>query len=467
MKAFMVKTNRVRANARVGAMYSIPIDQLSNEALQEEKLRLTIQSRTSFGKPPPPFEAFLVNDTTFYIPRYYGLKRYGTPEFDDRTEGEPASDLMTFQGELNETQMNAHRIVHERHYHRGGSNGTLVSLPCGGGKTVYAIYESCHYKRRTFVLVHKSVIRDQWKESFERFCPGIRVGIVQGQTWQLEPEYDVVIGMVMTIAKRDIPSSTFDSFGMVICDEAHHMAAPIMSLALLKFNAMRRLALTATKERPDGLTPMLHWSLGDEGFRAERTSESVCVSIAMFKGATREIATRDGSRPLVAAMLNNIARHVGRNTFITDRILQYRALGRVIMVLSDRIAQLDLLKEMVVQRGIDEETVGVFKGGLRDDERVRQLARPIVMCSYGMANEGVDKREADTCILATPKGRVIQAVGRIQRPCENKLTPLVLDIVDDVSVFPSMRWTRQRMYTKEGYQVQVLPASANASQWTT
>jgi superfamily II DNA or RNA helicase len=137
------------------------------------------------------------------------------------------------------------------------------------------------------------------------------------------------------------------------------------------------------------------------------------------------------------------------------------------MVLSDRIAQLDLLKEMVVQRGIDEETVGVFKGGLRDDERVRQLARPIVMCSYGMANEGVDKREADTCILATPKGRVIQAVGRIQRPCENKLTPLVLDIVDDVSVFPSMRWTRQRMYTKEGYQVQVLPASADASQWTT
>ena len=62
-------------------------------------------------------------------------------------------------------------------------------------------------------------------------------------------------------------------------------------------------------------------------------------------------------------------------------------------------------------RGIPAEDVGVFKGGLRDAERVRQLARAIVMCSYGMANEGVDKREADTCILATPKGRVIQAVG--------------------------------------------------------
>ena len=234
-----------------------------------------------------------------------------------------------------------------------------------------------------------------------------------------------------------------------------------------KFNAVRRLALTATKERPDGLTPLLHWSLGEEGFRAERASESVRVSIALFQGATREIATRDGvARPLVATMLNNIARHAGRNHFIVERILQYRAVGRSIMVLSDRIVQLDILRDMVVARGIPEEDVGVFKGGLRDAERVRQLARAIVMCSYGMANEGVDKREADTCILATPKGRVIQAVGRIQRPCEHKRTPLVLDVVDDVSIFPAMRWTRQRMYTKEGYEVQVLPASAEASRWT-
>ena len=467
MQAFMVKTDRVRRGARVGSMYSVPVSRLSEDVLEEEKRHLTLQPKTSFGRPPPPFEAYVLRDGILHMPRYYGLQRYGTPEFDDRTVGDPASERLTFQGTLNEAQVRAHEVVHQRHFRDGGSNGTLVSLPCGGGKTVFAVYEVCHYKRRAFVLVHKAVIRDQWKASFERFCPGVRVGIVQGSRWEIGPEYDVVIGMVMTIAKRDVDASTFDSFGMVICDEAHHMAAPIMSLALLKFNAMRRLALTATKDRPDGLTPMLHWSLGEEGFRAERTSESVRVSIALFSGATREIATRDGARPLVATMLNNVARHVGRNTFIVDRILQYRARGRIIMVLSDRIVQLDLLRDMVVARGIPEEDVGVFKGGLRDEERVRQLARPIVMCSYGMANEGVDKKEADTCILATPKGRVIQAVGRIQRPCEKKQAPLVLDVVDDVSIFPSMRWTRQRMYTKEGYEVQVLPAHADASRWAT
>lgn len=467
MQAYMVRSGRMRHSARMGSTYSIPVNSLSDEVLSEEKKHLTLQPRTSFGRPPPPFNAYEVVDGMFHMPRYYGLKRYGAPEFDDRTIGDPASEHLTFHGTLNETQIRAHEVVHKRHYCDDGPNGTLVSLPCGGGKTVFAVYETCVYKRRTFVLVHKSVIRDQWKESFERFCPGVRVGIVQGNRWEIGPEYDVVIGMVMTIAKRDISTTVFNSFGMVICDEAHHMAAPVMSLALLKFNAMRRLALTATKDRPDGLTPMLHWSLGDEGFRAERTSESVNVSIALFQGATPEIVTRDGSRPLVATMLNNIARHQGRNTFIVDRIIQYRSIGRVIMVLSDRIIQLDILRDMVLARGIPDEDVGVFKGGLRDTDRVMQLARPIVMCSYGMANEGVDKREADTCILATPKGRVIQAVGRIQRPCEQKKTPLVLDIVDDVSIFPAMRWTRQRMYTKEGYDIQVMAAHSNPLRWST
>jgi len=89
-----------------------------------------------------------------------------------------------------------------------------------------------------------------------------------------------------------------------------------------------------------------------------------------------------------------------------------------------------------------------------------ELAKPIVMCSYGMANEGLDKREADTCVMATPKGRVTQCVGRIQRPCDTKQVPLVVDVADDSSpIFVQLRWKRQRAYAKEKYELQVLHAS--------
>ncbi len=82
-----------------------------------------------------------------------------------------------------------------------------------------------------------------------------------------------------------------------------------------------------------------------------------------------------------------------------------------------------------------------------------------------MATEGVDKREADTCVLATPKARVIQCIGRVQRPCATKQSPLVVDVVDDAEPFANQRWSRQRLYAKERYQVQVLPAETNDDAW--
>ena len=52
--------------------------------------------------------------------------------------------------------------------------------------------------------------------------------------------------------------------------------------------------------------------------------------------------------------------------------------------------------------------------------------------------------------MATPKARVIQCIGRVQRPCPTKQSPLVLDVADDVGVFEQLRWKRQRLYGKEG-----------------
>ena len=73
-----------------------------------------------------------------------------------------------------------------------------------------------------------------------------------------------------------------------------------------------------------------------------------------------------------------------------------------------------------------------------------------------MANEGLDKKELDTCVMATPKGRVTQCIGRVQRPRATKQPPLVLDVADTYSVFVPLRWKRQACYRKEGYKVQVV-----------
>ena len=462
MRAFLA-ARPPRAGTRVGATYAIPLSSLTEHELEDEKKHLTLQARCTFGAPPPPFCAYRVAEGALHVPRFYGLARYGPAEADDRVDGEPID--MTFVGTPTAVQARATAAVLGRDFaEEGGVKGTIVVLPCGYGKTCWAIQQMARLKRKTCVIVHKGVLRDQWVGAIARFCaPGVRVGVLQGDTNDVD-DCDVVIAMVLTLARREY--ANLDKVGLVVCDEAHHMAAPVMNLAMRHFRARHVIGLTATLERPDGLTPLLHHTLGPEGFRAERDSEPVRVSVALFQGASREILTRDG-KPITALMINALAKHAGRNAFLVRRVVALRRVGRVIMVLSDRIEQLKTLKAMLATH-LPEEELGLFVGATKEAQRAAELAKPIVLCSYAMANEGVDKVELDTCVFATPKGRVTQAIGRCQRPCPTKQAPLVLDVADDANVFTALRWTRQRYYSKERYAVQTLAAAgASEGEWWT
>ena len=450
MRAFMT-ASKPRAGSIVGSTYNVPLSSLTLTELEEEKQKLTMQAKPGFGVPPPPFAVYVEEEGMLKMPRFYGLGRFGAAERDDRVEGDPID--IQFTGTLRAVQREAKAAAMTHLDEKTG--GVIIVRPCGTGKTVVATEMIASMKRKAAILVHTAVIRDQWKAAFETFCPGVKVGIIQGKTWEVEG-YDVVLCMVMTMAKRSYDPSEMDGFGVVCCDEAHHLAAPVMGLAMRSFRAKRIIGLTATKERPDGLTSLLHYALGPEGFRAERDGgETVKVSVAVYSNAIKEILTRDGM-PLVSIMLNKLAAHPERNLFIATRAVTMRKNGRNILILSDRRDQLNILHLLMMGQGVPEEQIGFFVGSTKEAERAEQLARPVVLCTYQMANEGLDKKQADTIIFATPKKRIIQAVGRVQRPCETKQPPLVLDIADDVSLFGSLRFQRQKLYSKEKYEVQVV-----------
>ena len=459
MRAFLA-SRRPRAGSRVGATYSLPLASVREKELEDEKERLTLQARSGFGAPPPPFVGWRVEGDTLHVPRFYGLDRFGPAEHDDRVDGDPID--LVFVGTPTPVQARATSAIFQNQLSATGDGGVIVSLPCGYGKTVWTVAAIARMKRKACIVVHKAVLRDQWKAAFEQFCPGVRVGALQGNCREIEG-CDVVIAMVLTLAKRGYDPSMMDCFGVVAFDEAHHMAAPVMNQAVGLFRARHVIGLTATKDRPDGLTPLLHWSLGPEGFRVERDCEAVRVSVALFQGPEREVLTREG-KPIDALTINAIARNPQRNAFIAQRVAQMRRAGRVIVVLSDRNAQLDALEALLL-REFPAEEIGKFVGATKEADRPVQLARPIVLSNYPMANEGLDKKELDTCVMATPKGRVVQCIGRIQRPCPTKQPPLVLDVAD-TAVLVSLRWKRQNYYSKEGYQVQVLQAlGARDEEW--
>ena len=138
MRAFM--TVPVRAGTRVEATYSPPLDGFGVKELEDEKKRLTLQARTSFGAPCLPSSHGLSRMTACTYPRFYGIERYGQAETDMRVYGEQAITL-TFEGTLTDVQQRATDVIFDRYLLPSGDGGALVCLPCGYGKTVGS---ECH-----------------------------------------------------------------------------------------------------------------------------------------------------------------------------------------------------------------------------------------------------------------------------------------------------------------------------------
>lgn len=430
--------------SRVGSLYSMPLDALGSAVNMHIK-QLTMCPIDPYGS-AEPFDAYVRDAQHLHVPRFYGLSQWGPAATDETTEGDHVE--LRFEGELSAVQREAVNAF-ERHIGlmRGNPRGGVVVLPCGYGKTVFALHMAARLGRRTLVLVHKSFLVEQWQARARQFLPGASLGIIQQAT--VQSDADVVVGMVQSIAKRQYPPGTFDGFGFVVIDEAHHMAAPIFSQAMHRLPARVTLALSATPERKDGLDHLLRWSMGDICFRVARNAEVVHVHLDTLEEDPRPkpILTRDG-RPNLAVMINRLARNKRRNERLAQRVAQYCAEKRKVIVMGDRVEQLKTLDAMLAGSPASR---GFYIGKSTVLERTEAEGKDVIFTTFSMAREALDIPALDTLVMATPAGNIEQSVGRILRKHSCKQTPTVYDLLDDYQPFLAMRSKRLALYRKERY----------------
>jgi hypothetical protein len=88
------------------------------------------------------------------------------------------------------------------------------------------------------------------------------------------------------------------------------------------------------------------------------------------------------------------------------------------------------------------------------EAREREKVKPIVFTTFSMMGEGTNLDWLATCILAMPRSKVTQPVGRIRREYPDKLPPVVMDVVDDDSpVFSGYANSRLAWYESIGCTV--------------
>ena len=335
--------------------------------------------------------------------------------------------------------------------------GGIISVPCGFGKTVLALYILSKLSVKTLVIVHKEFLMDQWKERIEFFLPDAKIGKIQGDVIKIKDK-DIVIGMLQSISMKEYEDDVFKDFGLVIFDECHHLGAEVFSKALLKTNFKYTLGLSATPRRDDGLTKVFEWYLGKIVFQIKkRNKEDVLVKIIKYFNEDEEYCREEKNFKGLnnsSKMINNICSFIPRTEIIVNEIQELHKEKRKILVLSNRVSH---LKDMhILLTKIDINKVGYYIGGMKEKELDESTKNDVILATFSMAEEGFDCKELDSIIFASPRSKIEQAVGRILRKkVEDRLvTPKVIDIADEFSMFINQNTKRFKFYKKNKYQIE-------------
>jgi superfamily II DNA or RNA helicase len=128
----------------------------------------------------------------------------------------------------------------------------LGVLPTGGGKTIVfaKIAQRFHERRneRTLVLAHREELIEQAADKIEK-ATGIKASIEKAER-QAYRESPIVVASIQTMQRDRLASWPCDHFGLVVCDEAHHVLADQWRATLDHFSS-RVLGVTATPDRGD------------------------------------------------------------------------------------------------------------------------------------------------------------------------------------------------------------------------
>jgi superfamily II DNA or RNA helicase len=240
----------------------------------------------------------------------------------------------------------------------------------------------------------------------------------------------------------------FEKIGTVIVDEAHHICAEVFSRSLFKMCPRHIYGLSATPDRKDGLTKVLHWFMGPTFFSIERENQKqVCVFPVMFDCPQfRECppTTRFGKLCL-AEMINLLTYNEERNKLLVD-LIQKASKDRHLLVLSDRRAHCEWLHSQF------PENSGLYMGGMKQVKLEESSKKNIIIGTFSQAHEGLDIPSLDTVILATPKSDIKQSIGRILRETTGKKNdPHIYDICDHWSMLFSMYSKRKKVYQQGGF----------------
>jgi superfamily II DNA or RNA helicase len=420
---------------------------ITDEESKTIKSDLTVSPLTFGGIKPTYFKIYKESPNQLRLPAFYGIEKFGKPSTDKTPHG--VSVNIDFVGSLkSETSQNeAANAGIKALKDKGG--GVLV-LPPGFGKTTVALYICSKMKLKTLIVIHKEFLLNQWVDRIKQFIPTANIGFIRQNKVEVAGK-DIVVAMLQSLCMKDYSPEVFQTFGLVIVDETHHICSRVFSRAFSNIRIRYSLGLSATPERKDGLSKVLYWFLGNVFYEAKREANKN-VEVQIIKFSCSEYDEIHG-KTILPNIINGIVEVSERNDIIKQVVTELAALGRKIIILSDRRQHCEMLCGFFLDN--TKYTSGLYMGGIKQDVLNKNEHCQLLFGTYSLAHEGLDIPSLNTIVLATPKSDVIQACGRIMRETGQvkKFEPLIIDINDNIKCLVGQGVKRRKFYKASGFSI--------------
>jgi superfamily II DNA or RNA helicase len=349
-----------------------------------------------------------------------------------------------------------------------GNNRYLLGDFTVTHNTISSLAVLAELKGKTIIVVNKIPLMKQWESEIKAFLPNAKVAIIQGQKIDNKAiaESDITIAMLQSLARIDYPDSLFEDYRVLLIDEIHNTASRSFSQILFKLCCKYTIGLSATPKRSDGCEYVFKWHIGEIVYKSTSERKGLDPTIKLLKIDSSDyheinsVNRFTGQKQIqFTSMLSELIEMPKRNALIIELIKDLILQKRKILVLSDRRGHLTTLKKELDSMNVSF-TYGLFVGSMKIADLEKSKASDVILATVSCFGEGVSEKDLDTLILTTPKKfighiknsikkesfKLEQIVGRIFRKEHINISPLIIDLQDNFSVYKSQAASRNVFY---------------------
>jgi superfamily II DNA or RNA helicase len=329
----------------------------------------------------------------------------------------------------------------------------VIQAPTGSGKTVMIVNHVIRKKQPTLVMVNTIELANQMIKNFVKFTnkKEEEIGFIGSGIWKIRGVTITILQTMIRLSKTEFRFLN-NSFGQIIVDEVHIIPAVTFYDVITRLDAKYKFGFSATPERDDGLTDVIHFATGPQIHELSLNDVKDKILIPTVRKISTSYYFPLWNSDEYSIMVDDLIEDGQRNKLILDTINEYK--GKQIVVLTTRVRHATFLTDLV-SRLPHPTKHGKFKAMPKKQraaviENLNSGKTKIVVSTFSLFSTGIDIINLEVLFLAGPtrsKIKLKQSIGRIMRKATIKKTPEIVDFQDkQIDLLKHQAYARNKIY---------------------